>query len=293
MNLEQAIAHREAGRFDKSIQGIQQLLERTPQACELHYQMGWAHDAADLSHLSIAHYRRALELGLSGEDRVGCFVALGSSLRAVGEYAQAKEVFLQAIEEFPDRNNWMPFYAMTLYNLGESKEACRMLASLVAETSSDPGIQPYSRAIASYAEDLDATYGEVQGIKTPPQHMLHHLSIPTTDLDTAGAFYDAALAPLGYERVWSDRTAIGYGRCGAGDKLAIKLKDAVPGPTPGLHLAFAAESPKAVDRFYAEARRLGGGCLGEPGLRPQYGPSYYAAFIASPDGFHLEAVSKG
>jgi hypothetical protein len=31
---------------------------------------------------------------------------------------------------------------------------------------------------------------------------------------------------------------------------------------------------------------------GEPGLRPQYGPSYYAAFVTDPDGYKLEANNQ-
>lgn len=52
-------------------------------------------------------------------------------------------------------------------------------------------------------------------------NMLHHLSFAVADLARSGAFYDAALAPLGYIRVWTHKTAIGYGLPGGGDKFAI------------------------------------------------------------------------
>src|SRR5437762_3968495 len=107
----------------------------------------------------------------------------------------------------------------------------------------------------------------------------------------AAAFYDAVLFALGYVRVWSDATAIGYGRAGSGDKLAIKLSAReVVAPGPGFHVAFSAPSREAVARFHATALKHGGQDNGAPGLRPEYGENYYAAFVIDPDGYRVEAV---
>jgi catechol 2,3-dioxygenase-like lactoylglutathione lyase family enzyme len=122
--------------------------------------------------------------------------------------------------------------------------------------------------------------------------MLHHLSFGTSDLARSTAFYDAVLAALGYARVWADGTAVGYGHPGAGDKLAIKLRrDGVTVPGPGFHVAFAATDREAVARFYEAALEHGGKDNGRPGLRPQYGENYYAAFVFDPDGYAIEAVT--
>lgn len=121
--------------------------------------------------------------------------------------------------------------------------------------------------------------------------MLHHLSLGVADLERAAAFYDAALACLGYVRVWEDRTAVGYGKPGGGDKLALKLRGReAQAPGPGFHLAFAAPSREAAAAFHAAALRSGGQDNGAPGLRPEYGPHYYAAFVIDPDGHRIEAV---
>lgn len=122
-------------------------------------------------------------------------------------------------------------------------------------------------------------------------HMLHHLSLGTTNLARSTAFYDAALAALGYTRVWADETAVGYGYPGAGDKLSIKLRSGgVVVPGPGFHVAFAAADRNAVARFYEAALEHGGKDNGPPGPRPQYGDNYYAAFVFDPDGYAIEAV---
>ena len=121
--------------------------------------------------------------------------------------------------------------------------------------------------------------------------MLHHLSFGVTDLVRSAAFYDATLSALGYVRVWTDKTAIGYGLPGGGDKLAIKLRSSgVVVPGSGFHVAFAARSRESVARFYEAALQHGGQDNGAPGPRPDYGHHYYAAFVIDPDGYRIEAV---
>ncbi|HSH89305.1 MAG TPA: VOC family protein [Ramlibacter sp.] len=122
------------------------------------------------------------------------------------------------------------------------------------------------------------------------RHMLHHISLGVSDLERSASFYDAALAPLGYVRVWSDSTAIGYGEPGGGDKLAIKLREGAVPPGPGFHLALSAPDRDAVARFHEAALVHGGQDNGAPGLRPHYGPNYFAAFVIDPDGHRIEAV---
>lgn len=127
--------------------------------------------------------------------------------------------------------------------------------------------------------------------------MLHHLSLGVRTIEASAAFYDAVLAALGYVWVWSDLEpgtldqAVGYGRPGGDDSLALKQRQAAQcAPGAGFHLAFAASDAAAVDAFHLAALQYGGSCNGAPGLRPDYGDDYYAAFVIDPDGHHLEAV---
>lgn len=128
-------------------------------------------------------------------------------------------------------------------------------------------------------------------------HMLHHVSLGVRDIEPASAFYDAVLAPLGYVRVWNEPhsgqggPAIGYGIPGSNDMFALKQRTADAfAPGPGFHLAFAAQSRQAVEEFYTAAMRHGGKDNGRPGLRLQYGPQYFAAFVFDLDGYAIEAV---
>ncbi len=121
--------------------------------------------------------------------------------------------------------------------------------------------------------------------------MLDHLSITTGDLDRAQRFYDAVLSALGYPRVYRSERGIGYGERGAaGGYISVFLSDNVV--ADNRHWAFRAPSRAAVRAFYEAALAQGGRDDGPPGLRPEYNPTYYAAFVLDPDGNRIEAVCR-
>jgi catechol 2,3-dioxygenase-like lactoylglutathione lyase family enzyme len=124
--------------------------------------------------------------------------------------------------------------------------------------------------------------------------VLGHISLGVTDLGRATVFYDATMAALGFARVFSGAHAVGYGvRGSSNDKLLLILKPAgTHPPGEGFHLAFDAPTREAVDRFHVAALGCGGRDNGAPGLRPHYGPEYYAAFVVDPEGYNLEAVCQ-
>lgn len=120
--------------------------------------------------------------------------------------------------------------------------------------------------------------------------MLHHVSFGVVDLERSAAFYDAVLLALGYRRVFEAPDAVGYGVEDGKDKLLLKRRPDAAAPGGGFHMAFAAPSRAAVDAFHAAGIAAGGRDNGAPGLRPHYGPHYYAAFLVDPDGHRIEAV---
>jgi catechol 2,3-dioxygenase-like lactoylglutathione lyase family enzyme len=122
--------------------------------------------------------------------------------------------------------------------------------------------------------------------------VLGHLSFGVRDLHRAGMFYDAALAPLGWVRLWDSPDGLGFGPPGGGEKLNLFPHPEAHAPGPGFHLAFDAPSRAAVDAFHAAAVDHGGTDRGPPGPRPDYGEAYYAAFVTDPDGYRLEAVHQ-
>jgi catechol 2,3-dioxygenase-like lactoylglutathione lyase family enzyme len=122
--------------------------------------------------------------------------------------------------------------------------------------------------------------------------MLGHLSFGVRDLERTTKFYDCALAPLGYVRVWTSERGVGYGETEGEDRLTLFVRAATSAPGPGFHLAFDAPTQAAVDAFHQAALQSGGSDAGPPGMRPHYGATYYAAFVIDPDGHKLEAVHQ-
>lgn len=120
--------------------------------------------------------------------------------------------------------------------------------------------------------------------------MLNHVSIGVRDIARTKRFYDTALKPLGYECLSSGDDHLGYG---AGKAVALWISQS-SSPVPadkrsGLHFCFDAPTRKSVDAFHAAALKTGGEDNGKPGVRTDYGPNYYAAFVIDPDGYRLEA----
>jgi len=121
--------------------------------------------------------------------------------------------------------------------------------------------------------------------------MLDHIGLAVTDLAKSRAFYEAALAPLGITvlEVIDENEAGGTAvMMGDSEPFFVFADNEQPGE--GTHVAFRAASRAQVDGFYAAAMAAGGKDNGAPGLRAQYHPNYYAAFVFDPDGINVEAV---
>ncbi len=119
--------------------------------------------------------------------------------------------------------------------------------------------------------------------------MFDHISIGVADLGAARKFYDAAFAPLGYSCLGDGDGWVGYGRKSIGLYLLAARSPVPADPDSGLHFCVIAQSRKAVADFHAAALRAGGRDNGAPGLRSDYGPNYFAAYVVDLQGFRLEA----
>ena len=119
--------------------------------------------------------------------------------------------------------------------------------------------------------------------------MLDHVSIGVRDFAAARRFYDAVLATLGAKCLYEYEGGAGYGTEQPDFWLNATQHPVPPDDRSGLHISFVAPTRPAVDAFYAAALKAGGRDNGKPGLRPDYGPNYYAAFVYDRDGYRIEA----
>ena len=119
--------------------------------------------------------------------------------------------------------------------------------------------------------------------------MLDHVGIPVSDFERSKRFYEKALSPLGYGLIMEPtHGAAGFRRSGKPDFWVFQSE-----PGRAVHVAFAADHRAAVGAFHEAAIAAGGHDSGGPGLRTEYHPTYYGAFVLDPDGNNTEAVHCG
>ena len=119
--------------------------------------------------------------------------------------------------------------------------------------------------------------------------MIDHVSIGVRDIAKSKRFYDAALKPLGYACLSESEGLLGYGHGGVTLWISAAEHPVPADMKSGLHFCLTAPTDKSVDAFHAAALVAGGRDNGKPGLRADYGPGYYAAFVVDPDGYRIEA----
>jgi len=115
--------------------------------------------------------------------------------------------------------------------------------------------------------------------------MIDHIKLHVGDAAASKAFYEQALAPLGYHVVMEPAPGV----VGMGTTFPDFWLAQSDSPTAA-HVALRAPDREAVDAFHAAALAAGGTDNGGPGPRPRYHPGYYGAFVLDPDGNNLEAV---
>ena len=116
--------------------------------------------------------------------------------------------------------------------------------------------------------------------------MYDHIGLSVNDLAASVRFYTAALAPLGHVLCSRDDASACFGPPGEPAFYVYAGR----GTPRGAHVALRALDHAAVDRFHRAGVEAGGRDNGKPGLRLDYSPTYYAAFLLDPDGNNVEAV---
>ena len=153
--LEHVSALRSEGRLDEALLLALNLFSTAPDEPRVSYQCAWTYDVMGDERNAAPLYERALALGLSGADRRGALLGLGSTYRNIGEHSKSAAILRQGISEYEDGREFQVFLAITLYDMGEYAEAMRLLLRNLAETTQNETLKQYERALQFFAGNLD------------------------------------------------------------------------------------------------------------------------------------------
>jgi catechol 2,3-dioxygenase-like lactoylglutathione lyase family enzyme len=153
----------------------------------------------------------------------------------------------------------------------------------------EPGLRPVYHAdyYGGFLLDPDGSSAEAvyHGRLREGSAIIDHLWIRVTDLAEARRFYETLvpLLGLGIRGTRPERFHVT-----ADDRSFAVVEGS--SPTENIHLAFPATDDPTVDRFHAAMVAAGFRDNGAPGIRPEYAPGYYGAFVLDPAGNNVEAV---
>lgn len=103
---------------------------------------------------ALPYYEKAVALGLPPNELAGAMIGLGSTLRSLGQLERSAGVLRSGQVQFPDNPEFAVFLALTLHQQGKAADALRLALDTLCETTDDPGLTAYQRAIRHAAAKL-------------------------------------------------------------------------------------------------------------------------------------------
>ena len=152
--LDAIVGARAHGQLEEILPRLQQLDERHPNVAEINYQLAWTCDVLDHAKDALPYYEKAIALGLPPNELSGALLGLGSTLRNLGKLERSAEVLRSGKTQFPDNPEFDIFLALTLYQQGKHAEAMQVVLNTLCDTTDDPGLTAYQRAIRHAASNL-------------------------------------------------------------------------------------------------------------------------------------------
>ena len=156
--ISRAARLRRESKLTEALAIMLDLYQANPREPSVNYQLACTYDPQGMFDEAIPHYEFALENGLDDDDLRGALLGLGSSYRSTGRFTDAVRTLQKGIEKFPDAPEFKVFLALSLYNLGQHRDAVGLLLAHIAEFSKEPATKRYSAAIAHYAAQPDPSY---------------------------------------------------------------------------------------------------------------------------------------
>jgi tetratricopeptide (TPR) repeat protein len=152
--LDAIVGARAHGQLEEILPRLQKLDERHPNVAEINYQLAWTCEVLDRAKDALPYYEKAIALGLPPNELSGALLGFGSTLRNLGQLERSAEVLRSGKTQFPDNPEFDVFLALTLYQQGKQAEALQLVLNTLCDTTDDPGLTAYQRAIRHAASKL-------------------------------------------------------------------------------------------------------------------------------------------
>lgn len=152
--LDAIVGARHGGRADHVPDLLLKLASRYSNVAEIHYQLAWTLDTAGQPADALPHYEKAVALGLEPNEHANALIGLAITLRTLGQSARAAELLRSGQLQFPDNREFNVFLALALHDLGDHAEALRLALLALCDTTEDPGLTAYQRALRHAAGRL-------------------------------------------------------------------------------------------------------------------------------------------
>lgn len=152
--LDAIVGARAYGQFAEILPRLQALDARHPNVGEIAYQLAWTQDTLGRAAEAVPLYEKAIALGLPPNEMSGALLGLGSALRALGSLEESATVLRSGQAQFPENREFEVFLALTLHAQGRSADALRLVLGTLCDTTEDPGLTAYQRAIRHEAAKL-------------------------------------------------------------------------------------------------------------------------------------------
>ena len=152
--LDAIVGARAHGQSEEILPRLKSLDKRHPNVAEINYQLAWSCDVLGRAADALPYYEKAIALGLSPNELSGALLGLGNTLRALGQHARAAEVLRSGKAQFPENREFDVFLSLALHDLGQHTAALQLLIATLCDTTEDPGLTAYQRAIRYAASQL-------------------------------------------------------------------------------------------------------------------------------------------
>jgi len=158
--IKRAVKCRQESQLTEAMAILLDLHKKYPDHAKLNYELACTYDGQGMAEDAVGFYERAVAMagGLERADLRGCLLGLGSSYRCLEQYSDAVRTLQKGLATFPDAEEFKIFLALSLYNLGENREAVSMLLTHIAEHTKHAETKTFRRAILQYADQPDPPY---------------------------------------------------------------------------------------------------------------------------------------